>query len=188
MKNYSELLQLLYKSKVHLGHSTSNLNSKMSQYLLTEYKKIFLFDLEKTIPLLKRALSVIKGVYREGSGVNILIVGNSRINKPYVQELVKRKNVCGTWNNWVGGSLTNWNPKHFFFSNINQQRPGLVIILNIAENKAAIREAVQMNIPIIAILDSDSDPKGIHYPIPGNDDSPQAQYVYYKLIQEALNK
>ena len=40
----------------------------------------------------------------------------------------------------------------------------------------------------MAILDTDIDPKGIQYPIPGNDDSPQAQYLYYKLILNILKK
>jgi len=156
--------------------------------ILGTYKGIHIINLEKTIPLLKRALSLISLLYNKGKGVNVLIVGNNRVNKPYITELVKNENVYGVWGKWIGGSLTNWNPKHFKYSNTNLLMPGLIIFLNTAENTTAIKEAVRKSIPIIAILDTDSDPSGIQYPIPGNDDSPQAQYLYYRLIAEALKK
>jgi small subunit ribosomal protein S2 len=187
-KKYLQLLQLLYQSKVHLGHNISICSPKMGSYILAPYKGTHIIDLEKTIPLLKRALSLISLLYNKGTGVNVLIVGNNRVNKPYITELIKNKNVYGVWDKWVGGSLTNWNPKHFKYSSTNSGIPGLVIFLNTAENGMAIKEAVRKSIPIISILDTDSNPDGIQYPIPGNDDSPQAQYLYYKLISEALKK
>ena len=55
-------------------------------------------------------------------------------------------------------------------------------------NENVIKEATKKSIPVIAIVDTQIDPKGIQYPIPGNDDSPQAQYLYYKLILNILKK
>ena len=185
-KKYLQLLQLMYQSKVHLGHNTSISHPKMKPFVLATYKGTHIINLEKTIPLLKRALSLVTLLYNKGSGVNILVVGNNRVNKPYVTELIKHKNIYGLWDKWVGGSLTNWNPAHFKYSNTNLSMPELVIFLNTTENTMAIKEAVRKSIPVISILDTDSDPNGIQYPIPGNDDSPQAQYLYYKLILEAL--
>ena len=44
-----------------------------------------------------------------------------------------------------------------------------------------------MGIPIIAILDSNSDPENIDYPIPGNDDARRAIDLYCNLIKETIN-
>jgi small subunit ribosomal protein S2 len=63
-----------------------------------------------------------------------------------------------------------------------------MVVLNTNENALAISEAQKVGIPIIGILDSNSSPKGITYPIPGNDDSPRSQYLYFKLMTEVLDK
>src|SRR5690606_35505957 len=50
----------------------------------------------------------------------------------------------------------------------------------------AILEARKLNIPIIAILDTNCDPDGITYPIPGNDDAARAIQTYCDLIADAV--
>ncbi|OGN49590.1 MAG: 30S ribosomal protein S2, partial [Caulobacterales bacterium RIFOXYB1_FULL_67_16] len=50
----------------------------------------------------------------------------------------------------------------------------------------AIQEARKLNIPIIAILDTNSDPDGITYPVPGNDDAARAIQTYCDLIADAV--
>ena len=52
---------------------------------------------------------------------------------------------------------------------------------------AAIQESVKLGIPIIAILDSNSNPDGIDFPIPGNDDARRAIDLYCNLIKETIN-
>ena len=51
----------------------------------------------------------------------------------------------------------------------------------------AIQESVKLEIPIIAILDSNSNPDGIDFPIPGNDDARRAIDLYCNLIKETIN-
>jgi|TARA_B110000977_G_scaffold66213_1_gene90060 small subunit ribosomal protein S2 len=183
---FSKILELLFDSNVHLGHGVSCWNPKMAQYLLANYDKLHIIDLERTIPLIKRAISVLDHVYQGGS--NILIVGNTKDNHMFTADVVKRERVYGVTGKWVGGSLTNWDPKHFSYTAANLEPPKLIILLNTNNNSTAIKEAREKMIPIIAILDSDSDPKGITYPIPGNDDSPKAHYLYFKLITNALDR
>lgn len=65
-------------------------------------------------------------------------------------------------------------------------QPEAVFILNTAPNAALIKEAIKLQIPIIAVLDSDSDPYGIQYPIPGNDDSVDAISLYTELLLAAV--
>ena len=51
----------------------------------------------------------------------------------------------------------------------------------------AVSEANHLNIPIIGIVDTNSDPDEISYPIPGNDDSRRSINLYCSLIKETIN-
>ena len=51
----------------------------------------------------------------------------------------------------------------------------------------AIAESVKLGIPIIAVLDSNSNPDNIDYPIPGNDDARRSIDLYCNLIKETIN-
>ena len=52
---------------------------------------------------------------------------------------------------------------------------------------SAIKESLKLNIPIIAILDTNSDPEGIDFPIPGNDDARRSIDLYCSLVKETIN-
>ena len=52
-----------------------------------------------------------------------------------------------------------------------KKTPDLVFVIDTNYESLAIKESVKLGIPIIAILDTNSDPEGIDYPIPGNDDA-----------------
>ena len=64
--------------------------------------------------------------------------------------------------------------------------PDLVFIIDTNYESLAIQESVKLGIPIIAILDSNSNPDGIEYPIPGNDDARRAIDLYCNLIKETI--
>jgi small subunit ribosomal protein S2 len=64
--------------------------------------------------------------------------------------------------------------------------PDLIFIIDTNCEKLAIEEAVKLNIPIIAILDTNSDPTNIDYPIPGNDDARRAINLYCDLLKETI--
>ena len=64
--------------------------------------------------------------------------------------------------------------------------PDLVFIIDTNYESLAIQESVKLGIPIIAILDSNSNPDGIDYPIPGNDDARRAIDLYCSLIKETI--
>ena len=65
--------------------------------------------------------------------------------------------------------------------------PDLVFIIDTNYEALAIQESVKLGIPIIAILDSNSNPDGIDFPIPGNDDARRAIDLYCNLIKETIN-
>jgi small subunit ribosomal protein S2 len=64
--------------------------------------------------------------------------------------------------------------------------PDLVFIIDTNYESLAIAESSKLDIPIIAILDSNSNPDGIDFPIPGNDDARRAIDLYCNLIKETI--
>jgi len=65
--------------------------------------------------------------------------------------------------------------------------PDLVFIIDTNYESLAIKESIKLGIPIIAILDSNSNPDGIDYPIPGNDDARRSIDLYCNLLLETIN-
>ncbi len=64
--------------------------------------------------------------------------------------------------------------------------PDLVFIIDTNYESLAIKESIKLGIPIIAILDTNSNPEGINYPIPGNDDARRSIDLYCNLIKETI--
>ena len=64
--------------------------------------------------------------------------------------------------------------------------PNLLIIIDTNKESIAVAEANKLNIPVIAVLDSNSDPAGITYPVPGNDDALRAIELYCELMSGAV--
>ncbi|MEC7191902.1 MAG: 30S ribosomal protein S2, partial [SAR324 cluster bacterium] len=64
--------------------------------------------------------------------------------------------------------------------------PSLIVLLNVKGNENVIKEATKKSIPVMAILDTDIDPKGIQYPVPGNDDSPKAVRLFASVIATGI--
>ena len=60
--------------------------------------------------------------------------------------------------------------------------PDILVIIDTNKEAIAVKEANKLGIPVIAVLDSNSDPTGITYPIPGNDDAIRAITLYCDLI------
>ena len=63
--------------------------------------------------------------------------------------------------------------------------PDLVFVIDTNKEALAIKEANRLKIPVIAILDTNSNPDGITYPIPGNDDAGRAIQLYCDLVARA---
>jgi small subunit ribosomal protein S2 len=68
-----------------------------------------------------------------------------------------------------------------------KKTPDLVFIIDTNYESLAIAESVKLGIPIIAVLDSNSNPDNIDYPIPGNDDARRSIDLYCNLIKETIN-
>jgi small subunit ribosomal protein S2 len=64
--------------------------------------------------------------------------------------------------------------------------PDILFIIDTNKESLAVQEANKLGIPVVAILDSNSDPAGIQYPIPGNDDAIRAIQTYCDLMIGAV--
>ena len=64
--------------------------------------------------------------------------------------------------------------------------PDIIFIIDTNIESLAVNEARKLNIPIIAVLDTNSDPTGINFPIPGNDDARRSINLYCELIKNTI--
>jgi small subunit ribosomal protein S2 len=65
-------------------------------------------------------------------------------------------------------------------------QPDILFIIDTNKEDIAVAEANKLGIPVVAILDSNSDPSGVTYPIPGNDDAIRAISLYCDLVSAAV--
>src|SRR6202790_743124 len=64
--------------------------------------------------------------------------------------------------------------------------PDILFIIDTNKEAIAVQEANKLKIPVVAVLDSNSSPAGILYPIPGNDDAMRAIHLYCELVSGAV--
>jgi small subunit ribosomal protein S2 len=64
--------------------------------------------------------------------------------------------------------------------------PDMIFIVDTNIEELAVKEAIKLNIPIVAIVDTNSNPSGINFPIPGNDDARRAINLYCELIKQTI--
>ena len=67
-----------------------------------------------------------------------------------------------------------------------KKTPDLIFIIDTNIESLAVAEAKKLGIPIVAILDSNSDPTGINFPIPGNDDARRSINLYCELLKNTI--
>ena len=65
-------------------------------------------------------------------------------------------------------------------------KPDILFIVDTNKEILAVKEANKIGIPIVAVIDSNSNPEGIDYPIPGNDDAIRSIEYYCSAFQRQL--
>lgn len=202
-------LQKLMAANVHLGQSTSLYRSSTQSFIYGEYKGLHIIDLNQTLQYLKRACSVVEGVAENG-GI-ILLLGTRPQWKVPLQAAARRMNGYFVSTRWIPGTLTNptelsriWDKQEIDQFDVPTGRtltndemscivkPDLLIVLNPTENRNALHEAMKTRVPTIGIIDTDSEPSMVTYPIPGNDDSNRSVNLLLGILSRAgergLNK
>lgn len=64
--------------------------------------------------------------------------------------------------------------------------PNIIVVIDTNKEELAVQEANKLGIPVVGILDSNSNPDGIDFPIPGNDDALRAINLYCDLFKQAV--
>ncbi|KAJ9054555.1 hypothetical protein DSO57_1013042 [Entomophthora muscae] len=184
---------------LHLGSSTKLWNPLTQPFIFGERAGIHIFNLEITLAYLRRACNFTREVAANG-GLIVFLSSKPEFSSAAINAAISC-NGFYIYDRWIPGTITNrdfvlrpvmvkgekegeFKPKYY--------KPDLIIVANYADNRTAILEATKMNVPTIALIDSDQDPTGVTYPIPGNDDSVRGLELVFGLLstaaQEGLQK
>lgn len=192
----------LMAANVHLGQSTSTWRPATQSFIYGRYKGVHLIDLNNTMSHLKRACKVIEGIAEKG-GI-ILFLGTKPNQKIALEKAATRIRGYFVCNRWIPGTLTNSRgitggletyevnaldlPTKRELS-INEKdlsvKPDLLVVLNPTENRTALHEAMKCRVPTIGIIDTDSEPCLVTYPIPGNDDSSRSVNLILGILSRS---
>ena len=171
-------LQELFEARVHLGHKRGMWHPNMLPYLYGHRAGIHIIDLDKTWNCLQVALNVISHVaYSNG----IILFVNERPQFERLNQKAARDSNQYFVTKWNTGTLTNMQRKLGTMT-----YPDLIIFTSVPPNESAVKEAAMCCVPSVGIVDSDCDPQYITYPIPGNDDTPSALQLYFRVFSQAI--
>nr|WIA66360.1 ribosomal protein S2 [Apopellia endiviifolia]WIA66401.1 ribosomal protein S2 [Apopellia endiviifolia]WKW95122.1 ribosomal protein S2 [Apopellia endiviifolia] len=210
----SLVIQKLPSTNAYLGHRIPT--SDFQGYLYGFRNEMAIIDLEKTLICLRRACNSIGSIISakgHSSSVNTNLEYNG-----IIQQMAKKTNQSYLYHKWIGGFLTNWKhmkrvQKHFqdfsahpdafspfdyfprfrkmqkcFEGIVTHNIPDCSVIINANRNSMAILEANQLQIPIVALVDSNI-PNRLHklitYPVPVND-SIKFVYLFRNLITKTV--
>ena len=184
--NVSELFTMedLFSNKVHLGHMEGSLNDFMRPYIFGSRLGHTVFDLDQTAALLRQALNFTAHVAFRG-GI-ILFISRGAQHQLLVEKTAKSVGEYAHNRAWAQSTFTD-STNHF---GSVTRLPDLGLFLtthsDVMTEHEAVRDCARMLIPTTGIVDSNSDPRLITYPVPGNDDSPQSVSLYCRLYSAAI--
>jgi len=177
-------MKQLLEAGVHFGHQTRRWNPKMAKYIFTERNGIYIIDLQKTVKKLDEAYNYVKEVAAEGG--DILFVGTKKQAQESIRDEALRCGMHYVNARWLGGMLTNFRMEKLdkYLGGVKNMKtlPKAMFIVDPHKERIAVAEARKLNIPIVAIVDTNCNPDEIDYVIPGNDDAIRA----VKLIAGAM--
>ena len=210
----SVTIKQLLEAGVHLGHKTFRWNPKMSKFIFGSKNSIHIIDLVQTLEMTKAALHEIHKCIT--SGGKILFVSTKKQATESISSLANDTSQFYVNHRWLGGMLTNWKTisnsiklykkicedlkkeiikmgtardklERSLGGIANMKKiPDMIFIIDTNTESIAVKEAQKLNIPIIAIIDTNSDPTGINFPIPGNDDARRAINLYCELVKQTI--
>ena len=199
-------MKQLLEAGVHFGHQTRRWNPKMAKYIFTERNGIYIIDLQKTVKKLDEAYNFVRDTAAQGG--EILFVGTKKQAQDSIRDEATR---CGMHFRTIrkridrmeqlktmqaDGTFDLLPKKEVVKLELEMEKldkylggvknmkalPKAMFIVDPHKERIAVSEARKLNIPIVAIVDTNCDPDEIDYVIPGNDDAIRA----VKLISGAM--
>ena len=177
--NFDELLN----AGCHFGHLTRKWNPKMAPYIFMERNDIHIIDLNKTAIMLDKASAALKQIAK--SGRRILFVATKKQAKDIVAEKISNINMTTIDKMEKHGTFSHLSKREKL--QISRQRakleknlgsiadltrlPAALFVVDVMKEYIAVKEANTLGIPVFAIVDTNSNPEGIDFVIPANDDA-----------------
>ena len=198
--------QDLLDAGVHFGHLTRKWNPKMSPYIFMEKNGIHIIDLNKTLVKVEEAASAIKQIVK--SGRKVLFVATKKQAKDIVAEHARSVNMPFVTERWLGGMLTKDGTYDILskkeklmisrdriklervlggISDLNRL-PAALFLIDVKKEHIAVSEAIKLNIPTFAMVDTNSDPGNIDFVIPANDDATKSISLITGIITKAIEE
>src|SRR6266849_3522022 len=183
MANTVELVPELLEAGVHFGHQTKRWNPKMKPFIFQQRNQIYIINLDETVKQLHRATEFLQEVARRGG--KILFVGC----KKQAQEAIKEAPEYKKMGKQELAALNREAAK--LRRNLDgilemAQLPDALVIIDTTREQNAVNEARRLNIPEVAVVDTNADPELIDYPIAGNDDAIRAIRVILQKLVDAI--
>src|SRR5690554_5607621 len=174
----------LLKAGVHFGHQTRYWNPKMNQYIFGARNKIHIINLEHTVPALNNALAEVEK-------------NASRNNKTFRQS-IKRLRELETQSS--DGTFEQLTKKEALMRTREMEKlersiggikdmgslPDMLFVIDVDHERIAIQEANKLGIPVVGVVDTNSNPDGVDFVIPGNDDAIRAIQIYATAVADAV--
>ena len=189
-------MKALLEAGAHFGHKTSRWHPKMAPYIHSKRQEAHIINLEKTVDGLEKALAFSGMPY-----VTVRWVGGTLTNTETVNRQIRKlkdlekKMASGELESRYSKlevqrfqeEIDTLNERYGGIKDMTEQ-PAAVLITDANEDKNAVKEAKALNIPVIAICDTNVDPTGIKYVIPMNDDSTKAEKLVLDYFVETIKK
>ena len=191
-------MKTLLEAGVHFGHQTKRWNPKMAKYIYTQRNDIHIIDLAISVDHVEAAYQFVKSIAAEGK--SILFVGTKKQAQDAIQQEAERCDMYYINQREIIGEFEMLPKKEVIalkkerdeleknLGGIKSMRnlPGCLFVVDLKKEENAIKEARKLNIPIVAVVDTNCDPDLVDYVIPGNDDAIRAIQLFASLMADAV--
>merc|ERR1711957_67192 len=199
----SILLTNLINNRIYLGLLKSNWRPKNKKFLIGFKNNFCIFDLNQTLINMRNSFKLINIFHKLKK--NILFVGFPRLEKKKICSMLKiNQHYYLPHNSWVNGLLgsnqiilNKFNPKR-----VNSQKdllldkfggilklsktPDLIVIYNNSFEPEALKESLNLNIPVISFVNTQDPAEKIEYKIPGGFYANESGRMYYNLLMSSF--
>ncbi|KAI9218347.1 ribosomal protein S2, flavodoxin-like domain-containing protein, partial [Blastocladiella britannica] len=183
----------LIAANTHVGHAPSRWTASNTPYILGTRSGLHIIDPNQSLAHLRRAAHFVRRVSANG-GI-VLFVGHAPDARPLAADAAVH---AGQYyvHDWVPGTLTNTDQvvvaRQAPFDRdgslpAQAPKPDVLVILDITSKPSlrAVKEARKLNIPTIAVVDTDVDARWVTYPVPANDDSAESLALVARALAQA---